>query len=469
MGDSPPSAAVPPGPPIPGAPQAHEPPPAHGVPPAHEPPLAPGVPTHEGPQAAATPDVAAAARAGLGTPYRWLWGSSALSNLADGVLKVALPLVAVRYTQSPILVAGLTLALTLPWLLFALPAGALADRLDRRRAMVGANLVRATLLGILALCTVADLGSIWLLYAVALLVGTAETIYDTSAQSILPLVVPRERLVRANGRLYAAELTANEFVGPPLGGVLVSAGVALSFAAPAGFWVVAVGLLLLVRGSFRVERERRTTMRADIAEGLRFLWRNQVLRTLAVMVGVSNFATSALWSVLVLYAVGPASAMGLSEAGYGLLLTASAAGSLVGSFVAEWLEAHLGRSRSLLLTILATTLNASAPALTANAWLVGAAFFTGGLTIAVWNVVTVSLRQRITPDRLLGRLNSAYRLVAWGMMPLGAVAGGLLSEWLGLRAMFAVMAVLAFTLVLGLRVVTDARMAAEERAAVTTG
>jgi MFS family permease len=400
----------------------------------------------------------------LGAAYGWLWTSSASSNLADGVLKVALPLVAIRYTESPTLIAGLTFALTLPWLLFALPAGALSDRLDRRSTMIGANVVRAALLAALAVAAATGVASIWLLYVVALLIGFSETLYDTSAQSILPLVVPRERLVRANGRLYAAELTANQFVGPPLGGVLVTAGVALSFAVPAGLWIGAVGLLLLVRGSFRVERERHTTMRADIAEGLRFLWHNRILRTLAVMVGVSNFATNALWAVFVLYAVGADSAMGLSEAGFGQLLAAAAVGSLVGSFVAEWLEARLGRARSLLLNVLVMTAYAAVPAVTSNVWLIAVAFSAGGLTIAVWNVVTVSLRQRITPDRLLGRLNSAYRLLAWGTMPLGAAAGGLLSEWLGLRAMFALMAVLTFALVLGMRIVTDARIAEAEAA-----
>jgi MFS family permease len=384
----------------------------------------------------------------LGAAYGWLWTSSALSNLADGILKVGLPLIAIRYTESPTLIAGLAFALTLPWLLFALPAGALSDRLDRRGAMVGANVVRAALLVVLAVAAATGVGSIWLLYVVALLIGVSETLYDTSAQSILPLVVPRERLVRANGRLYAAELTANQFVGPPLGGVLVTVGVAVSFAVPAGLWIGAVGLLLLMRGSFRIEREQRTTMRADIAEGLRFLWHNRVLRTLAIMVGASNFATNALWAVFVLYAVGPDSPMGLSEAGFGLLLTASAIGSLVGSFVAEWFETHLGRARSLLLNILVMTAYAAVP--------------------AVWNVVTVSLRQRITPDRLLGRLNSAYRLLAWGTMPLGAAAGGLLSELFGLRAMFALMAVLTFSLVVLMRLVSDTRIAEAEAAGEQT-
>jgi MFS family permease len=175
---------------------------------------------------------------GLGRPFWQLWSASSLSNLADGLVKIALPLIAVTLTDSPGLVAGVTLAVTLPWLLFALPAGALADRVDRRIAMVTADVTRAAAVAVLAVPLVLGLESsaaIWALYALALLLGTAETVYDTCAQSILPQVVPRDRLPRANGRLIAAELTANEFVGPPLGGLLVAAGVAAAFATPAAF------------------------------------------------------------------------------------------------------------------------------------------------------------------------------------------------------------------------------------------
>ena len=404
-----------------------------------------------------------ASRQPLGSGYRRLWTSSSLSNLADGIVKVALPLVAIRFTDSPTLIAGLAFAVTLPWLLVALPAGALADRVDRRRFMLGANAVRAALLALLTLSAVAGIGSIWLLYGVALGIGVAETIYDTAAQSILPQVVPRDRLARANGRLLAAELTASEFVGPPLGGILVAAGAALAFGAPAALWVLALLALLLVRGRFRVERDRRTSLRADIAEGLRFLWSHKLLRTLAVMVGVSNFATNAVFAVLVLYAVGPTSAMGLSEPAYGALLTATAAGGLLGSLVAERVERRIGRARSLVLTLVGGAVLVGAPAATANPFLIGAAFFVGGVTIAIWNVITVSLRQRVTPDRLLGRLNSAYRLLAWGSRPLGAVAGGVLAEVFGLRAVFAVMAVLTLGLVIGMTRLTDEAMEAAER------
>ncbi|MFJ2518561.1 MFS transporter [Cellulosimicrobium cellulans] len=402
----------------------------------------------------------------LGAPFRRLWTASTVSNLADGVLKVALPLVAVRYTDSPALVAGLTFALTLPWLLFALPAGALADRLDRRHAMIGANVARALLVvALAAVALVPDAGSIAALYVVAFGVGVTETLYDTSAQSILPQVVPRTALPRANGRLYAAELTANQFVGPPLGGLLVAAGAAVAFGLPGALWALAVGLLVGLPGAYRPERTTRTTLRADIAEGLRFLWHDRILRTLALMVGGINFASNAAFAIFVLYAVGPDSPLGLSEPAYGVLLTTTAVGAFAGSFVAERVVVLVGRARSLALTVLSTVALVGVPAVTTNAWVIGAVYAVGGAGIAVWNVVTVSLRQRITPDALLGRLNSCYRLVAWGTMPLGAAVGGLLGEVFGLRSVFVVMAAVSATTLLGMLVVDDRAMDAAEQAA----
>jgi len=401
-------------------------------------------------------------RAPLGPSYWKLWTSSGLSNLADGVFKIALPLLAVQLTQSPTLIAGLSVAATLPWLVFALTAGALADRLDRRRLMLWANLGRGLLPAVLIAVLLLDFGSIWALYVVALLVGAAETLYDTSAQSIMPQVVQRDQLSRANGRLYAVELTANQFVGPPLGGLLVAIGVVAGLAVPAALWLAAVGCLFLVPGAFRMEREQQTTMRFDIGEGLRFLWHQKILRTLAVMTGVFNFASSAAFAVLVLFAVGPTSEMKLSEAGFGLLLTASALGAFIGSFVSEWAEARLGRSKSLMLTIFGGALLVGAPAMTSNPYVLGPILFAGGMLIMLWNVITVSLRQRIIPNRLLGRVNSAYRLLAWGTMPLGAAAGGLLAQWLGLQAMFGIMGALTLALLAMMPVLTDKAIAAAD-------
>ena len=403
----------------------------------------------------------------LGLPYWQLWSASSLSNLADGLVKIALPLVAVTLTDSPGLIAGITLAVTLPWLLFALPAGALADRVDRRIAMVIANVVRAAGVAVLAVALVLGLESspaaIWALYAVALLLGTAETIYDTCAQSILPQVVARDQLPRANGRLIAAELTANEFVGPPLGGLLVAAGVAAAFATPAALWAAAVGTLLLLRGSFAVPRtEERTTIRSDVAEGLRYLWRHRLLRTLAGMTGLFNFASNATFAVFVLYAIGPDSAMGLTEVTFGLLFATIAAGNLIGALLADPIIRRLGRSRSLFLGILGGVGTVGIAAVTTIPLVIATAFLIGGLTNALWNVVAVSLRQRITPDRILGRINSSYRLVAWGTRPLGAAAGGLLGELLGLRAVFAVAAALILVTLLAMTQVTDTAISTAE-------
>lgn len=401
-------------------------------------------------------------RAPLGANFWKLLTSSGLSNLADGVFKLGMPLVAVRYTQEPVLIAGLSLVASLPWLLFALQAGALADRLDRRKIMLLANTARAVLLAAVAASVALGVESIWVLYAVALFVGTAETLYDTSAQSILPQIVGRTQLSRANGRLYAVEMTANQFVGPPLGGILVAAGATIAFAAPAGLWLVAVGMLFLVRGHFRVSRDAPASMRSEIMVGLRFLWRNRVLRTLAFMTGLFNLTSSADFAIFVLYAAGPASAMKLTDAQVGILFTTTAIGSLVGSFLAEHIERAIGRSLSLSLSLIGGAVLLMTPAFTTNPFIIGGAFFIGGFTVVLWNVVAVSLRQRITPDKLLGRVNSGYRLLAWGTMPLGAAIGGILGQFLGLPPVFLITGIGTLGLLLFMFRLTNASMDAAE-------
>lgn len=174
------------------------------------------------------------APARLPRAFWWLWTSSAASNLADGVLKTALPLVALGFTTSPAAVAGLSLALSLPWLVVALPAGALVDRWDRRATLVVADVARAVVVALLTVVTLTGGGSMAALYAAAVLVGVAEVFRDTTAQSVLPQVVGRDALPAANGRLHAAELTTNAFAGPPLGGVLVGVGAAVALGAPRG-------------------------------------------------------------------------------------------------------------------------------------------------------------------------------------------------------------------------------------------
>jgi MFS family permease len=203
------------------------------------------------------------------------------------------------------------------------------------------------------------------------------------------------------------------------------------------------------------------SMRADIAEGVRFVWRNAVLRTLALMLGATNLGWTAYYAVFVLYAVRPGP-MGLSKAGYGAFVTVGAVGGLVGAWLGPRVERALGRARALLLAVTIFGAALAVPAITASVVLNAVAFGMAGLWSVVWNVITVSLRQRITPDHLLGRMNSTYRLLGWGTMPIGAALGGAIAEWVGLRATFAVAALVHLPLLLGFLVVTERRIVEAE-------
>jgi MFS family permease len=405
---------------------------------------------------------------GLGTRYWRLWSASTLSNLSDGIYQVVLPLVAVTYTRSPILVAAISLVSYLPWLLFALPAGALADRHDRRRLMLVMSGLRLGALVGFGVAVLLGIDGLPLLYALALVMGVAEVLFDTSAQSILPMLVRRDQLGMANARLYAAQEIMNSFAGRAVGGVLIGVSVAVAFLVPAGLCALAVIGLLALRGTYRAvpadvgAGADPVTMREDIAAAVRYLWGQRVLRTLAGMVGGMNLASTAFWSVFVLYAVGPQSPMQLSASVFGLLTACTAAGAVLGSVVVERLQRWLGRARLLTLTVLMNATSLAVPVFTAHAAAVAAGFALAGLGVMVWNVVTVSLRQRIVPDAFLGRVNACYRLVAWGAMPIGAGIGGVLGEIVGLRGTFAFAAVLVLILLIGRRTVTDLTMNAAE-------
>lgn len=364
-----------------------------------------------------------------------------MTNTADGIFQTAIPLVTLGITRDPTAFATVTLAMRLPWLLFALPAGALADRLDRRRTMVLINLGRALVIGTLALLVAGGSQALWLLCVVAFTLGTAETMHDTAAQSVVPNLVGTTELPRANSRLYSVELIMNRFVGPPLGGLLVAATAVGALSATAAAYALAVLALLMIRGKYRpVRTGPPTRLRRDIAEGVRFLYRHRPLRTLALLSGIANLTSIAVFSVFPLYAVRPG-ALGLSEVGFGLLLTAEAGGALLGSLVATRLITTLGNKWALLLvwSVFAVALAVrpvgdSVPVVVVSLVAEGAAF-------AVWNVITLSLRQRIVPDELLGRVNAGYRLMAWGAMPVGALLGGLAGGFFGVTVVFAIGAV----------------------------
>jgi MFS family permease len=412
-----------------------------------------------------TPPAAAPRHPTLGSPnFVALWGSTTASNLADGLFQVALPLLALTLTSSPGLIAAVTFALTLPWLLLALPVGALVDRLDRRRMMLAADLLRVAGLGLLTAAVALGVAALPVLYLVAFVMGIAEVAADTAAQALLPAVVAREQLEGANARLVGAQTIANAFAGPALGGALAGVAVWLALGSSGGCYAAAALGLALLRGTFRPEPGgRRRRLGAEIAEGLRFLWRHQLLRTLAIIVFVMNLGWASWLAVLVVYAVRPGP-MGLSQFGFGLLVTAIGAGGVVGTLLTGPALRLLGRRWAIGADILGTVVMLATPALTANRWAVGAAAFVGGVGATMWTVLVTSIRQQAVPDRLLGRVSSAFRLFSLGAAPVGSALAGVIAQVADVRAVFAAAAVLsALLLVPFFAVITDQAVALPRR------
>ncbi|MFC4007412.1 MFS transporter [Nonomuraea purpurea] len=420
----------------------------------------------------------------LGRSFGFLWSSTALSNVADGVLKVGAPLLAVSMTRSPTLVSLVGAAATVPWLLFALHAGAIADRTDRRRIMIVANVVRTAILATATLMAAFGLLDLWGLLAAVLAAGVTEVFADTSAQSILPMTVPADHLTRANGRLSTAQMIGNDFLGAPLAGLMVAVLPAVIFGAPALLYGAAGALLLGIRGTYRStpatrrgpdhadpgqtpihqgrpdDRQgpdgsltgqrssgergrpglhpagsevRRRPLRKDIGEALRFLWSHTFLRRLAISAGMLNLANSAYFAVFVLWAVGDGSRMGMEPSEYGLMTTSFAVGAVLGSLVSGRVAGVFGEFRTLRAAWLASSVLLLVPVFVPSPWALYATAVAWGLFGAGGNVLVISARQRLIPPDLLGRVNSAYRLVGMGGMPLGAALGGVIAEFAGIQ------------------------------------
>ncbi len=404
------------------------------------------------------------ARSVLGPEYRKLWTASAISNLGDGVTLVAGPLLAATLTRDPVLVAGVAFAQRVPWLLFPLISGALVDRLDRRRVMGYVDAARTALIGALGVAVLLGWASLPLMYAIFFLMGTLETLFDNASQAIIPAVVSQDRLERANSRLYAAEIVSNQLAGPPLGGFLFGVAVAVPFLLDAGTFAAAAALILALRGRFRVSRPESappTTLVAEVGEGLRWLWNHRLIRTLAIMLGVFNMTFAATDAIFVLFAQ---DVLGLGSFGYGVLVTSGAVGGLIGSLMADRIVAWLGSGRALQASVLVSALVFTVVALSESAFVVWAVFLLVGITVVVWNVITVSFRQAVVPEDIFGRVNSVYRLLGWGGLSVGALLGGLLARSFGLTVPFWFGAVvLAIMLLVTLPLVNN-RTVAEARA-----
>jgi MFS family permease len=379
--------------------------------------------------------VSTAVTGGFGRDYWRLLAASAAANLADGVGRVALPLLAATLTRDPVLVSALTALAFLPWLLFGLASGVLVDRVDRRRAMAVANLVRAALLGALAVSVLLGTAGIALLYAVAFGLGAAETVYDSAARAALPQLVPRDRIERGNSLLFTVEVVGQAFLGAPIGSLLFAVLAAAPLLGNATGFVLAAVLVLTMERSMRPARGERATVPAEIRDGLGWLWRHRLIRGITLLTALSAVAIYMMIAVQVLYAL---EVLGLPPAGYGLLLMVSGVGAVVGGLAVPRIAARFGRSASLVAASLLFALATIATGLTADPVTAGVLFGLTAVAATVWDVLSLSLRQALIPTGLFGRVQGAYRTLVWGAFPVGALAGGTLAAAAGVPAVFMV-------------------------------
>jgi MFS family permease len=370
----------------------------------------------------------------LGRDFRWLWGSSALTNLGDGILLSAGPLLVTTVTREPFAVAMAVFLQQLPWVVFGIPAGAVIDRVDRRRLTIAVNLARAAVLALLAITVVTDTVNLAVILTAMFLIGTAETVADNAASALVATSVPSERLGVANARLGGTAIFANQLAGPPLGALLFAAGMAVPFALDA--ICALAGAVLIGRLAPRPAPSRvaaPTHIRHDIADGIRWLWRHPPVRTLALTIFFFNVTFGAAMSVYVLYAK---QRLGLDDLGFGLLITVGAVGGLIGSTAYGSLERRFTLATLMRAGLLLETVTHLILALTTSALVAAATMTLFGIHAVVWGTTSTTVRQRAVPASLLGRVTSVYMLGSFGGSALGALVGGVLAQQLGITAPF---------------------------------
>lgn len=370
----------------------------------------------------------------MGPSFRWLLASSWMSNIGDGIALAAGPLLVASQTRSPILVAMAVMLQRLPWLLLGLYAGAIADRVDRRRLVIAADSGRAVVVAVLCAAIVTDSVSITVVLAAMLLLGISEVLADTTSQTLLPMVVASDDLGVGNARLQSSYLLANQIIGPPLGAFLFAAGTIWPFALQvvliAGS-VVLIARIATPRGAVR--DVSGTHVLGDIAEGVRWLLGNDAVRTLALVIVAFNITWGAAWSVLVLYALDH---LRMGGVGYGLLTAAAAIGGLVSTAAYGRIERRFSLATVMRTCLTLEVLMHLGLALTTRGWVALLIMVVFGAYAFVWATVSTTVRQRATPTALQGRVGSVYMVAVFGGLVLGQGLGGLIASRWGLTAPF---------------------------------
>ena len=438
---------------------------------------------------------AAKPKSKLGASYWKLWSATAISNLGDGIAAVAYPWLASAVTRSPFLIALSVVVSRLPWLVFTLFAGVLTDRFNRKRIVVAMNVFNGLLTLVVAafvylereslpslneLTSITDLETNYSLYFVilitAFLFGLAEVLRDNTAQTMMPAVVQEKDLEKANGRMWSAESLTNSFIGPPLGSFIVSIAIFLPFFVDAVTFFIAAALIAVMKPTVKSfkpeEKSGKINFRAEIKEGFGWLWQHELLRPMAIILGLVNGIAALSGAIFILFAQ---EVLETTVFIFAVLGTAAAVGGILGGLLGPKVSAKIGRGRSLALALFTMPLMARLIGFSSLWYLVWIFVALETFTAVLWNVVTVSLRQSLIPSHLLGRVNSVYRFFAWGTIPIGTLLGGtlvsVLQSGLGremaFRSVYFTGAALGFALFLyAIRVLTEAKIE-EARASIS--
>jgi len=385
---------------------------------------------------------------GLGWRFAKLWTASTLSALGSGLATIAAPLYVAAHTNSALLVAATSAAAWLPWLLFAIPGGVLVDRADRRALMVTIDWTRVAVMGVLAAALAAGRSSIALLDVVLFLINTGEVVFRSASQAMTPAVVPRDKLERANGWLIGGTTLMQGMIAGPLGGFLFVVAASVPFFVNAGTYAASAVLVGLLAGVYRAaghsresaRAEPRESVRAEVAEGFRWLMHQRLLRTMALLIGLLNVTLTATTAVLVLLA---RERLHLGSVGYGTLFTCQAAGGILGAVCGDRLIRKVTATWTIRIGLLVEAGLHLTLATSRDAYVVGLMMFVFGVHASLWSIVAASLRQRMTPPAMLGRVSSTNLFIAAGGNCIGALLGGTLAAAFGITAPYWVAFVVA--------------------------
>ncbi len=375
----------------------------------------------------------------LGHDFSRIWSASLITNLVDGVLRLAAPLLAVSLTEDPILIGALTALGLLPWLFFAIPIGAIVDRVDRRKALVLGNSLRAAIALFIAFAVSEGFINIWLLLISVFFFGICEVLVDTTSQAVLPQILDKSNYERGNSRLQISEVIVSQFAGAPLSGLLYAVSIALPFFFSTTGFILA-GLLILL---FPFEREinvrkegdagqAKLGLKGDIKFALNYLYQDKQIFSIVVITTLLGFFYSLSNAIAPLFIL---KELNVSPALFGVVLAIQGVGALAGSIAAPMVSKYLGRGKALAINVFFASLLVIFIGLSPNAYFFVAVSVLIGFTISVWNILLMSLYQSLIPPELYGRIHGARRTIVWGLMPIGALLGGVIARG-GLRLPF---------------------------------